>query len=63
MTKPSNVLFHVGDLVLLPPKLLHLSILQLCPGPDIRVIVACRQPAGMTVQANDQLCYLALGTA
>ena len=41
MTESSNVLFHVGYLILLPPELLHLCILKLCSSPHICIIVAC----------------------
>ena len=41
VTKSSNVLFHVGYLILLPPELLHLCVLQLCSSPHVCIIVAC----------------------
>ncbi len=41
VTKPSNVLFHVGYLILLPPELLHLCILKFCSSPHVCIIVAC----------------------
>lgn len=41
VSKPSNVFFHVGYLILLPPKLLHLCVLQFCSSPHVCIIVAC----------------------